>query len=54
MQLQENAFSQLETDVVLNGEHRLRVQISTSFSKSLFDEKVMKELGLAVSRPTSS
>jgi hypothetical protein len=48
VQLQENAFSQLEADVVLNGTHRLRVQISTSFSKSLFDEKVVKELGLAV------
>ena len=52
VQLRENAFSQLETDVVLNGEHRLRVQISTSFSKTIFDEKVVKDLGLAV-EPTS-
>src|SRR5262249_44366521 len=52
VQLRENAFSQLETDVVLNGEHRLRVQISTSFSKTIFDEKVVKDRGLVV-EPTS-
>jgi hypothetical protein len=48
VQLRENAFSQLETDVLVNGEHRLRVQISTSFSKTIFDEAVVKKLGLAI------
>jgi hypothetical protein len=48
VQLRENEFSQLEADVVLNGQHRLRVQISTSFSKTVFDQAVMKELGLAI------
>lgn len=52
VQLRENAFSQLEADVLVNGEHRLRVQISTSFSKTILDEKVVKELGLAV-EPTN-
>jgi hypothetical protein len=48
VQLRENEFSQLEADVVLNGQHRLRVQISTSFSKTVFDEAVVKELGLPI------
>jgi hypothetical protein len=48
VQLRENAFSQLEADVLVNGEHRLRVQISTSFSKTLFDEAAVKALGLAI------
>jgi hypothetical protein len=46
--LRENEFSQLEADVVLNGQHRLRAQISTSFSKTVFDEAVVKQLGLQV------
>ena len=50
--LRENAFSQLETDVLVNGEHKMRVQISTSFSKTIFDEAAMKEIGLA-SEPTA-
>lgn len=37
VQLRENAFSQLEVDALANGEHRLRVQISTSFTKTIFD-----------------
>jgi len=48
VQLRENAFSQLEAEVLVNGQHRLRVQISTSFSKTIFDEAVAKELGLTV------
>jgi hypothetical protein len=52
VQLHENAFSQLETDVLVNGEHRLRVQISTSFSKTIVDEAVVKQLGLTV-EPTN-
>jgi hypothetical protein len=48
VQLRENEFMQLEADVVLNGRHRMRVQISTSFSKTVFDEAVVKELGLHV------
>jgi hypothetical protein len=48
VQLRENEFSQLEADVVLNGQHRLRVQISTSFSKTVFDEAVVKQLGLQI------
>jgi hypothetical protein len=48
VQLRENEFSQLEADVMLNGQHPLRVQISTSFSKTVFDEAVVKELGLQV------
>ncbi len=52
VQLHENAFSQLETEVLVNGEHRLRVQISTSFSKTIVDEAVVKQLGLTV-EPTN-
>lgn len=52
VQLRENAFSQLETDVLVNGEHHLRVQISTSFSKTIVDEAVVKQLGLTV-EPTN-
>lgn len=48
VQLRENEFGQLEADVLVNGEHRLRMQISTSFSKSIVDEAVAKKLGLAV------
>ena len=52
VQLHENAFSQLETDVLVNGEHHLRVQISTSFSKTIVDEAVVKQLGFTV-EPTN-
>ena len=48
VQLRENEFMQLEADVVLNGRHRMRVQISTSFSKTVIDEAVAKALGLRV------
>ena len=54
VQLHENAFSQLEAELLVNGEHRLRVQISTSFSKTLFDEKVVKGSASRSSPPTSS
>jgi len=52
VQLRENAFSQLEVDVLVNGEHKLRVQISTSFSKTVFDVEVVKKLDLPI-EPTS-
>ena len=52
VQLRENAFSQLEADVLVNGEHKLRVQISTSFSKTIFDEAAAKQLGLTI-EPTN-
>ena len=52
VQLHENAFSQLETELVVNGEHRLRAQISTSFSKTIFDAEVVERLGLVV-EPTN-
>jgi hypothetical protein len=48
VQLRDNEFGQLEADVVLNGQHKLRAQISTSFSKTVFDEAVVKQLGLQV------
>jgi hypothetical protein len=48
VQLRENEFSQLEAEVLVNGEHRLRMQVSTSFSKSIVDEAVAKRLGLAI------
>ena len=48
VQLRENAFSQLEADVVINGEHTLRAQISTSFSKTILDEATAKKLGLEI------
>jgi hypothetical protein len=48
VQLRENEFNQLEAEVLVNGVHRLRVQISTSFSKTIIDEAVAKRLGLAI------
>lgn len=48
VQLRENAFSQLEVDIVLNGEHTVRAQVSTSFSKTILDEAVAKEMGLEI------
>jgi hypothetical protein len=48
VQLRENAFSQLEADIVINGEHTLRAQISTSFSKTILDEATAKKLGLEI------
>src|SRR5262245_5557572 len=51
-QLRENAVNQLEAKVVLNGQHELRFQISTSFSKTILDEDVAKELGLQI-EPTN-
>ncbi|MEN8161925.1 MAG: aspartyl protease family protein [Myxococcota bacterium] len=50
VQLRENAFSQLEADIVVDGEHELRVQISTSFSKTIFDQAVAEKLGLEIER----
>jgi len=50
VQLRENAFSQLEADVVLNGEHTLRAQISTSFSKTILDRETAEKLGLEIER----
>jgi len=52
VQLRENVFNQLEADVVIEGEHRLRAQISTSFSKSIFDQAAVRKLGLPI-EPTS-
>jgi hypothetical protein len=52
IQLRENAFNQLEADVVVEGEHRLRAQISTSFSKSVFDQSAVRAFGLSI-EPTS-
>lgn len=46
--LRENEFDQLEAEIVVNGTHRLRAQISTSFSKTVIDEAVAKALGLRV------
>jgi hypothetical protein len=46
--LRENEFNQLEADMLVNGQHKLRVQISTSFSKTIIDEAVAKQLGLAI------
>ena len=51
-QLRENAYGQLEAEVLLNGEHRLRVGVSTSFSKTIFDEKAIEKLDLPI-EPTS-
>jgi hypothetical protein len=48
VQLRQNAYDQLEADVLLNGQHALRVQISTSFSKTTFDKEALEKLGLAV------
>jgi hypothetical protein len=48
VQLRENAYSQQEADVDINGEHALRAQISTSFSKTILDEATAKKLGLEV------
>lgn len=48
VQLRENAFSQLEADVLLDGKHRLRAQVSTSFSKTIFDASALEELGLRI------
>jgi hypothetical protein len=48
VQLRENAFSQLEADIVINGEHTLRAQISTSFSKTILGEATAKKLGLEI------
>ncbi len=50
VQLRENAFSQLEADIVINGEHPLRAQISTSFSKTIIDEATAEKLGLEIER----
>jgi hypothetical protein len=52
VQLRENVYGQLEADVLLNGEHRLRVGVSTSFSKTIFDAKAIEKLGLTV-EPTN-
>jgi hypothetical protein len=48
VQLRENEFGQLEAEVLVNGAHRLRMQVSTSFSKTIVDEAVAKQLGLAI------
>jgi hypothetical protein len=48
VQLQENAFSQLEAGVVVEGEHAVRAQISTSFSKTIFDRAAVEKLGLEI------
>jgi hypothetical protein len=48
VQLRENAFSQLEVDIVLNGEHTVRAQVSTSFSKTILDEETAKKMGLEI------
>ena len=48
VQLRENEFGQLEAEVLVNGAHRLRMQVSTSFSKTIIDEAVAKQLGLAI------
>lgn len=53
IQLRENAFNQLEADVVIEGEHRLRAQISTSFSKTIFDQAAVRKLGIPI-EPTST
>ena len=50
VQLRENAFSQLEADIVINGEHTLRAQISTSFSKTIIDQATAEKLGLEIER----
>jgi len=52
IQLRENAFGQLEADLVIEGEHRLRAQISTSFSKTIFDPAAVRKLGLPI-EPTN-
>jgi len=52
IQLRENAFNQLEAEVVIEGEHHLRAQISTSFSKTIFDQAAVRKLGLPI-EPTS-
>jgi hypothetical protein len=38
--------------VVIEGEHRVRAQISTSFSKTIFDQAAVRKLGLPI-EPTS-
>jgi len=48
VQLRENAMSQLEADLVIEGEHRVRAQVSTSFSKSIFDQKTVRSFGLPI------
>jgi hypothetical protein len=50
--LSVNAFNQLEADVVIEGQHRVRAQISTSFSKTVFDDAAVRKLGLPI-EPTS-
>ena len=48
IQLSENVFNQLEADVVIEGEHRVRAQISTSFTKTIFDQAAVRKLGLPI------
>jgi hypothetical protein len=52
VQLRENVYNQLEVDVVIEGEHRVRAQVSTSFSKTVFDQGAVRKLGLPI-EPTS-
>ena len=52
VQLRENAFSQLEAEIVIEGEHAMRAQISTSFSKTIFDRAAVEKLGLEI-QPTN-
>jgi Aspartyl protease len=48
IQLSENVYNQLEADVVIEGEHRVRAQVSTSFSKTVFDQGAIRKLGLPI------